>query len=152
MAPDRTTAPRPARGGRVGLIGGILALSLVVVAGVVLTRGAPSGEPSAVTDGATATSTERSLVVLPFTSVGGDTANSYFAAGIADELTSALMQIPGLRLAGRASAARVKEQGGAAPARSARRSTSRRCSMAPSGDRAIGSASRRNSPAPAMNA
>jgi TolB-like protein len=53
-------------------------------------------------------------VVLPFTSVGGDTENSYFAAGIADELTSALMQIPGLRLAGRASAARVKEQGSGA--------------------------------------
>ncbi|MEQ1692800.1 MAG: protein kinase, partial [Gemmatimonas sp.] len=54
---------------------------------------------------------ERSLAVLPFTSVGGDTANSYFAAGIADELTSALSRIPGLRLAGRASAARVKQQG-----------------------------------------
>ncbi len=54
---------------------------------------------------------ERSLAVLPFTSVGGDTANSYFAAGIADELTSALSRIPGLRLAGRAAAARVKEQG-----------------------------------------
>jgi serine/threonine-protein kinase len=62
----------------------------------------------------TAATSERSLVVLPFTSVGGDTANSYFAAGIADELTSALMQIPGLRLAGRASAARVKQQGGGA--------------------------------------
>ncbi len=58
---------------------------------------------------ATSTDDERSLAVLPFTSVGGDTANSYFAAGIADELTSALSRIPGLRLAGRASAARVKE-------------------------------------------
>ena len=38
--------------------------------------------------------------MLPFTSVGGDTANAYFAAGIADELTSALTQIPGLRLGG----------------------------------------------------
>jgi eukaryotic-like serine/threonine-protein kinase len=108
MAPDRTTAPRPALGGRVGLISGLVALAVVVVAGVVLTR--PSGDPA----GETASATERSLVVLPFTSVGGDTANSYFAAGIADELASALMQIPGLRLAGRASAARVKEQGGGA--------------------------------------
>lgn len=63
---------------------------------------------------AAANAEERSLAVLPFTSVGGDTANAYFAAGIADELTSALMQIPGLRLAGRASAARLKEQGGGA--------------------------------------
>jgi serine/threonine-protein kinase len=60
---------------------------------------------------ATSADDERSLAVLPFTSVGGDTANSYFAAGIADELTSALSRIPGLRLAGRASAARVKQQG-----------------------------------------
>ncbi len=60
---------------------------------------------------ATSPDAERSLAVLPFTSVGGDTANSYFAAGIADELTSALSRIPGLRLAGRASAARVKQQG-----------------------------------------
>jgi len=110
--PDRTTAPRSALGGRVGSIGGLVALALAVVAGVVFTRRAPTSEPSG--RAATTSATEQSLVVLPFTSVGGDTANSYFAAGIADELTSALMQIPGLRLAGRASAARVKEQGGGA--------------------------------------
>ncbi len=104
ITPERTTAPRPAIGRRVGLIG--VALTLVVIAGVVLTR--PAARDAAAGD------TERSLVVLPFTSVGGDTANSYFAAGIADELTSALMQIPGLRLAGRVSAARVKEQGSGA--------------------------------------
>ncbi len=92
---------------------------IVIVGVVVFTRQAPSGDPGE-RDGdyasaiGTPIATERTLVVLPFTSVGGDTANSYFAAGIADELTSALMQIPGLRLAGRASAARVKEQGGGA--------------------------------------
>ncbi len=63
------------------------------------------------TGGATPQDGEKSLAVLPFTSVGGDTTNTYFAAGIADELTSALTRIPGLRLAGRASAARVKQQG-----------------------------------------
>ncbi len=87
-------------------------LALIVVASIVgaVFKWRAPGDSSA----AAATTDERSLVVLPFTSVGGDTANSYFAAGIADELTSALMQIPGLRLAGRASAARVKEQGGGA--------------------------------------
>ena len=103
----RTPVPPPAFGRRGALIGGLIALALVVIAGVVFTRRAPSGAPTV----ATASTTERSLVVLPFTSVGSDTANSYFAAGIADELTSALMQIPGLRLAGRASAARIKAQG-----------------------------------------
>lgn len=47
----------------------------------------------------------RSLVVLPFESVGGDTANAYFAEGMADELSNALTKVPGLQLAGRSSAA-----------------------------------------------
>ena len=47
----------------------------------------------------------RSLVVLPFESVGGDTANAYFAEGMADELSNALGKVPGLQLAGRSSAA-----------------------------------------------
>ncbi len=84
----------------------LLTLVAVIVAGITLRK--PSDAPGGADTTAAA---ERSLVVLPFTSVGGDTANSYFAAGIADELTSALTQMPGLRLAGRASAARIKEQG-----------------------------------------
>ncbi len=47
----------------------------------------------------------RSLVVLPFESVGGDTANAYFAEGMADELSNALGKVPSLQLAGRSSAA-----------------------------------------------
>jgi serine/threonine-protein kinase len=103
--------PRAAEGGARRLAVGAV-LALVAVASIVgaVIKWRPAGDSSA----AAATTDERSLVVLPFTSVGGDTANSYFAAGIADELTSALMQIPVLRLAGRASAARVKEQGGGA--------------------------------------
>ncbi|MGE0442100.1 MAG: protein kinase [Gemmatimonadales bacterium] len=87
-----------------------IGLGLVLVAAIVyavFTRPA-SGGP------AVGGAAERSLAVLPFTSVGGDTANAYFAAGIADELSSALTRIPGLRLAGRASAARVKDRGDAA--------------------------------------
>ena len=105
VTPDHSTGRRPASGRRVGAIGALVALAAVVIVGVVVVRRPATRDPSG--PGAV----ERSLAVLPFTSVGGDTANSYFAAGIADELTSALMQIPGLRLAGRASAARVKEQG-----------------------------------------
>ena len=45
-----------------------------------------------------------SLAVLPFVSVGGDTANEYFAEGIADELTTELAKVPGLRLAPSSSA------------------------------------------------
>jgi serine/threonine-protein kinase len=109
VARERTIPTRAAPNRRWVLPAMGLALVAVVSVGAGLMWSA-SDEPSAAAVG----DNERSLVVLPFTSVGGDTANSYFAAGIADELTSALMQIPGLRLAGRASAARVKEQGGGA--------------------------------------
>ncbi|HEY5086885.1 MAG TPA: protein kinase [Gemmatimonadaceae bacterium] len=52
----------------------------------------------------------KSLAVLPFTATGGDTANSYLAEGIADEVSNTLSQIPGLRLAGRSSSARFAEK------------------------------------------
>ncbi len=47
----------------------------------------------------------KSLAVLPFASVGGDTANEYFAEGMADELTTELAKVSGLRLAATSSAA-----------------------------------------------
>jgi TolB-like protein/tRNA A-37 threonylcarbamoyl transferase component Bud32/Tfp pilus assembly protein PilF len=52
-----------------------------------------------------------SLAVLPFFNVGGDTANAYFAAGIADELTSELAKVRGLRVASRTSAFAVRSRG-----------------------------------------
>ncbi len=112
VKPDRTSSPRPAGGRGLLIVGGLGAVAVLVTAAIALSGRAPFSRGSGAAVGATAAG--QSLVVLPFTSVGGDTANSYFAAGIADELNSALMQIPGLRLAGRASAARVKERGGGA--------------------------------------
>lgn len=52
----------------------------------------------------------RSLAVLPFVNVGGDTANAYFAEGMADELTTELSKIPGLTLASRSAAFRFHGQ------------------------------------------
>ncbi len=54
--------------------------------------------------GDAAGSADKSLAVLPFESVGGDTANIYFAEGIADELTTALSKVTGLRVAATSSA------------------------------------------------
>ncbi len=108
--PDRASSSRPSISRRAGLVGGLVGLGLVAAVGFLLSR---SSRPNDQTSVASA-SAERSLAVLPFSSVGGDTANAYFAAGIADELGSALTRIPGLRLAGHASAARVKERGDAA--------------------------------------
>jgi len=64
-------------------------------------KAAPTGAPNAASSAA-------SLAVIPFASAGGDTANVYLADGIADELTTVLARVPGLRLAGRATAARFK--------------------------------------------
>jgi eukaryotic-like serine/threonine-protein kinase len=52
----------------------------------------------------------KSLAVLPFTSVGSDTANEYFAEGIADELTTELAKVSGLRLAATSSAAAYRNK------------------------------------------
>lgn len=53
----------------------------------------------------------QSLAVLPFSNVGGDTANAYFADGIANELTSELTKVPGLRVASRTSAFAMRSRG-----------------------------------------
>jgi TolB-like protein/tRNA A-37 threonylcarbamoyl transferase component Bud32 len=80
--------------------------SKVVVAAAVLTALAIGAVFFAGRGPSMATAEERSLAVLPFTATGGDTANAYLAEGIADEVSNTLAQIPGLRLAGRSSAAR----------------------------------------------
>jgi TolB-like protein len=46
----------------------------------------------------------KSLAVLPFESVGGDTGNTYFTQGLADELTTALAHVTGLQVAASSSA------------------------------------------------
>lgn len=45
-----------------------------------------------------------SIAVLPFANIGSDPANAYFSDGLAEELTTSLAQVPGLRVAGRVSA------------------------------------------------
>jgi len=92
--PSRAT---PSLRGKRGMIIAAV-VTLVVIAGlIVLNRSRSAAEPGV---------TEKSLAVLPFRATGGDTADAYLAEGIADEVNSTLSQIPGLRLAGRSSAAR----------------------------------------------
>ncbi|HUQ81667.1 MAG TPA: protein kinase [Gemmatimonadaceae bacterium] len=54
----------------------------------------------------------KSIAVLPFVNVGGDTANEYFAEGMTDELTGALARIPGLQVMSRTSAFAFKGRQG----------------------------------------
>jgi len=104
-------ATLPVGGGRRLATAGVTALALVIAVGAwVISRGGAETVGNTVA----ASTGEKSLAVVPFESVGGDTANAYFAEGIADELTTALSRIPGLRLAGRNSAARFKGQAASA--------------------------------------
>jgi eukaryotic-like serine/threonine-protein kinase len=85
-SPPPSPLPRLLR--RIEVIG--VAGAIVVVAAVGLWRRLAS--PAA-------TAQPKSIAVLPFESVGGDTANIYFAEGMADELTTALTSVDGLRVA-----------------------------------------------------
>ena len=49
-----------------------------------------------------------SLAVIPFTNIGGDTAQEYLAQGMADELTTALGKVAGVRIVSRAMTARYR--------------------------------------------
>ena len=57
-------------------------------------------------DSGTESATLRSIAVMPFANVGGDTADAYFADGIAEELATALSKVRGLRVVARHSAFR----------------------------------------------
>src|SRR5687768_3023305 len=95
-SPSASSPPRPLPRllRRFEVIGVAVALAAVAVFAL-WRRGAP---PTAQATPPT------SIAVLPFESVGGDTANIYFAEGIADELTTALASVSGLRVAATSSA------------------------------------------------
>ena len=94
LAPDRR---------RLGLAAAAL---LLLASGAVAVHRARSGVTDAAAPAA-ARATASSLAVLPLANVGADTANEYFAQGMADELTGALARVPGLRVASRTAAAGV---------------------------------------------
>lgn len=81
---------------RVLIAGTIAVVALAIASAVALRdRGATTANGSGRVE---------SLAVLPFENVGGDTANAYFAEGMADELTNALAKVPAIRVAARSSA------------------------------------------------
>ena len=81
----RARVGRPA----VAIAAGILVIAAAAAATFALRRAEPEPVPS--------------VAVLPFAMESGDTADAYFGAGIADELLTALTDVPGLRVASRAS-------------------------------------------------
>jgi serine/threonine-protein kinase len=75
------------------------------VAAVVFWKGrhvpAGTGSPASTVSSAAAA---RSIAVLPFVNQSGNADDEYFSDGMTDELASALMKVPGLRVAARSSA------------------------------------------------
>ena len=57
-----------------------------------------------------------SIAVLPFANLSGDSAQTYFSDGIAEELRSALARIPGLKVVARTSSEAVREDDAATAA------------------------------------
>jgi len=71
------------------LYAGVAAAAVVVaIGGVALSRRSASAAP-------------RSLAVMPFTNIGGDSSQEYFSDGIAVDLTTALSRVPGLSVTSR---------------------------------------------------
>jgi serine/threonine-protein kinase len=95
----------PAGRARAWLAGAGLAV-LAAIAGFFAVRHVNGTGESAEAGGLT-----RSVAVLPFADVGHDTAAAYFADGMADELTTTLGRVPGLRVAARSSAFTFRNQG-----------------------------------------
>ena len=51
------------------------------------------------------------IVVLPFTNLSGDAAQTFFSDGMTEEVTAALVKVPSLRVVARTSAFQFKDQG-----------------------------------------
>jgi serine/threonine-protein kinase len=105
---DGSTAPRVAYpgGSRVPVAVAAVVAGLLLAGGIMLSRRHTTG-------GGTGTPATgfRSLAVLPFTSPDRDSANAYFGAGMAEELTTAFARVPGLRVASNGSASRLQDAG-----------------------------------------
>ncbi len=83
--------------------------ALVAVGAIVLAIHYLSGRHAAAAS--TGHPEPHSLAVMPFISPDRDSANAYFGAGIAEELTTAFARVPGLRVASRGSASRFQDAG-----------------------------------------
>ena len=95
-APVSLRAPMVGRGVIVAGAGAVLVIAIAAFAAFRM-RGTTNDAGSA-----------RTLAVLPFANVGGDSAQEYFADGLTDEIATALGKVPGIQIAARSSAYRYK--------------------------------------------
>jgi TolB-like protein len=93
-APSRHTAARKLDFAIIG----VLVIAVVLLAsGYFIRRNAQA-------DAATQPTPVKSVAVLPFVNMSGDSANDYFSDGVTEEILNALAQIPNLKVAARTSA------------------------------------------------
>jgi len=85
-------APRARSRGRPVVFGAILLLAAIATTVWLVGRG-----------GARSAATNRSVAVLPFVNVGGDSTDEYFSDGMTDEITTVLGKVPALNVASRTS-------------------------------------------------
>ena len=91
-------ASRPQARKRGLMLAAVILLTLLAAAGYsILDRGATSPQVSG----------PSAVAVLPFQNIGGDTAEAYFAQGMTDELTTALVQSSNIRVASQSGIARL---------------------------------------------
>ena len=89
---------------------GMIALALLLFAGSrFLVPARESAEPSTV-DAKSAGAHERSIAVLPFINLSGDSSQAYFTDGITDDLITDLARLPGLMVIARNSSFAFKER------------------------------------------
>ncbi|HMA03970.1 MAG TPA: protein kinase [Gemmatimonadaceae bacterium] len=91
-------------------IAGVAAVLVVGAIAAMAKRNRSASELAAMSGMTTADIAQHSVAVLPFANVGKDTATEYFADGMADELTTALARVPGLKVAARSSAFTFRDQ------------------------------------------
>ncbi|HYW30250.1 MAG TPA: protein kinase [Gemmatimonas sp.] len=107
LATDMSEAGGTGMFARRGLVAGALAgvAAVALVVWLVSSRGSTPTAASAAfpTPLASTVSRGKSIAVLPLVNVGGDSAQEYFADGMADELATALGKLPGLKVAARTS-------------------------------------------------
>ncbi len=100
------SAPTGTKGRWIPITGGALAILLVAGAAAFLMAEHRRSPRSNLSGGAA--DSVRSIAVLPFRTLGGDSADAYFGDGVSEEILSSLARLPRLAVVGRTSSFRFR--------------------------------------------
>ena len=100
---DSTSGGSSARARHPAIWVGAALLLILVVAGALALRDLERARGTVDASPPAAAAPITSVAVMPFVNTGGDRSDDYFSDGLSDELARALVKVPALRVAGRAS-------------------------------------------------